>query len=844
MREKQEREQQEVKLKSQEDLRRINDETRNTLARTSRTLMDNFERMEPWQQFAVGGLFAYVMWKAWKSDGKFLGLIPYSWVPTGLVGTYLYMRLIQGNDNALNDMAGMGQRGVNILGNLAQNGLRRLNVMGPPEGDRLLRELAVMHKFFDQRAFERIYPASVAFTALAEAKLGNIAAGFRTEAGGYTFTAPPGSQLHLELFGENGRGGICQRRGYNAAAVSAYMRNSSPQVTRAITSFFFVTGAQDPANREVVQRIEKARRDMATPTNPAPSYLDIAGPLRAEVLRIIGRGHLMAQTPPLSQQNFAQVIGSMMETPERERFQVDTSQTSDLLGSPRRLRERGLYTLGNTTPIVDAVNLAAERTAFKNQLVLGFTEWRGNMVAHGILNAASSTRVQMRVAEIVALVDAPHNKPLREVHLALERLKYYVMVAAHGSSSHPLTAEIIDRQILAVLPPPAVADANGMLDRLLRGGTDIIRGFNNLIRLDGRFYEPRNLNDVLTFLNADSFRTFGPLRSLNAQGFDHLRGRVTFYKQQFDRMRDRGGLGGIGADDRNIRRTAERMVDAPGSTLVGAPRFPDRATAITGVMNGLRQNATFAERVDERERMFATQVSTELLLAFITDHRTNGNHVLSERLADRVLSPTEMRNLDTFMGNLFTSTMGPIASADNVSLGYYGRLDAVDTIQDALKDDISVANLNGLDYDTAAGGNAALAATGRLMRAYLLINHTPPLAPPAAAIIPELQARMLKIGEKTELSWYRRYHAAGTAGIAAAPPPPPALNRADLRRLPHYQPAALRVIIQGLQTLGVGEAARGGALPAPPAAPVADPATPAAQPILRDSLERVAADRT
>ncbi len=752
--EQREKDQQTLRLQSQRDLHIIDLAMRKNLENAKRTPLENWDRQSPETQFMIGAALAVGAYFMLTSKNKAV-----AWTPWVLGGIWGYMTLIQGNDKALNDMLNFGQEAVNTVGSGIKGIGSTLGWVKSSEGQSMLERLSKMEDFFNTRAFEKIYPSAVAFTTLAEVQLKHLALALHPAGNGFVFSAGKGHAATEEM------DGIIKRRGYDRNAVYSYINNGRVEVTRALTSTFFVLGSRDSQYQADAKEVEDARRKLATTNNAVPSYGDITDPkIRGKYINIVRRGLEMAQEKPYNGMTFAGLVETMMQTPERKRYQMDTAEEigTYLDAAGNHKTELALYTGSNKELDKDT---AREKKNFSEELVgKEWTEFLNN-IAPIMLHKSAKDRLQTHFEEIWKVATTG---TVQEKLQATERLKYVTLVAAVRNTALPLDQDEIDKN---VIPEVSVREAGGIIKYLLKLGEGTLNWANeNILTVSGRFTAVRDLNSVKAFLQDGSWKTFGTMESLNKRGFGLLIARLEHFRKKFNEARDRGIPGPV-AHNNNVARAAEIILDKQIKKDANyLKRFGDnRDAAIAAIKTALIGNNTslvsqltqdrYLDQINNLEQYFAQRIANSVVLAFLTDHRKNGAHELSKTLEDRVLSPIEERNLVKELDEVYEKL---VENVNDPTVGTVARAEVISELEWA--DKVTVAILTGRDVSKSDDANASHQDAIRLARLYAMID---PNAMPAGAGNQEaiIQGKIKTIVETFALTWSKRYLAQQT-GIA------------------------------------------------------------------------------
>ncbi len=605
-----ERKQNLQKLSSEMERQKIDKSIAETTERRNRTIYDNFGRMETWQQWAVAGLGVYALYKMWNSKSKVLNA-----VPPALVGTYLYLRLVNGDDNALQTMTGAGQTFVNRIGDFLKPVGRSLGILpqDPQEVER--SRLALMGRYMDQKAFLSEYPNSLAFLTLSETTMGSLASAFRitgSPRGPFqtSLFAAPTDPLHVEM------DGIVRQRKYDRQMVFSMFERDNPRISSALGTVFYHIAAKNPRNREKVRLVEEARRSAAPLTADGridASYDRITnGAARTAYVDLVREGSLQAMTTHAGK-TFAKMIEELLRpaAPEAEPDLAEHISVADRYDSARGFRRAEAGVLAIRERPLDptrAPSLTAFRTEFEETLS------RLTRTPSPILDEAAAKRY--RAAGERILTDAPGEpvRPLPTILATLHRLEYAVNVAAlKRGAGLPVTIDDMNEILEGFDNPGWVQNSLATVGNFIN---------RTLVTLDSGFRNVDNIESVKTILRGRFFAGA-------VNGGDHFSSLTKHLNETQSRVH-------------RMRRAKEEFVNALDPATIA--RMGGRGTA-----------EQFAERMMDRpeyqqilidaERDFAQGVATDLAEAMLGTHRRNGNHLLTRNPAERRVSPVEEENI-------------------------------------------------------------------------------------------------------------------------------------------------------------------------------------------------------
>ncbi len=589
-----------------EEFNKLRTDVTQNILRQNNTFMDNFRTMEPWQQLAVTGLGAYALYKMWNSKSRIVQAIP-----PALVGTYLYLRLVNGDPNALNTMVTAGTGILRPLVGAVRGGFNRAGLFVDQETEDRNR-LAIMGRYFDQKGFASLYPYSLSFMTLSEVPMRHLGGAFRVTMNDrnqptMSLSGPPGSPLYAQMEG------ICRSRSYDRGMVFGMFEQNNPMISESLGTVFYSLAASRPENAAEARLVESARITSAGPTPPPGSVMEnsygmIRDPAaRAAYVNLVRRGMMLAQSPAYANRPFHTVIAELANGgPE---VQPDLAEHITVADRTSRLpAERRVHTLGPAESLNNnrAESLTLLREEFEQSLERRLTPFlepdaikRVNEAANLILNS---------------------NKPLQETRLLQQQLEYTLLVAAIRNGEAKLTALNVNDVIgennatwLASLPDH------------LRTWTE-----RNVVGITSSFRRVSGIDDVLNIISGRlGSEITGP-----GTGFDTLRKHLEERKRQISQMR--------------TPESAQKL-------LVAALQAQDPA-AVTR-LGGPAAAGEFARRIldtdqyrndifNHLEQAYAQSIATDIAEAMLTTHRRAGPpHSLDAIPADRRVTLVEMSNI-------------------------------------------------------------------------------------------------------------------------------------------------------------------------------------------------------
>ncbi len=818
---KRDQEQNLLRLRTQQDIVQIDQKTQKMLENMGRTFMENFERLDaPWQWAAIAAI-AYLGYKAWTTDAKFMYFIPYKTLPLLVGGVMAYQTMIAGQSPG-EAMNGIGS-GVQSIVNWGVDGIfgiaRQFRAINPPQQEFLFRQVEMMSRFFNERTFINIYPAVVGFTAMAQVPVDKISAAFNPVPGGpgnrWTFDPDhPTFDAALQ--------GVMKRDQMDDNLVRQSLRGpNNVHITKALAGLFYTIGARKPANRVRAAGIEKRRRDLATAANPQPSHDMIpAGPELTDYVRLVNEGLEDSRRPPYAGKNLSVLIGEFLEGNLDDRRFIDGAENVPDVNLLRP-GERNLQVLRNgaAPPPVEGFrnSAAAERLEHVARLTTEYREFLDFCRRHHqIITADAEAALLPRFNGIVG--DPAASLP--DINLAISQLKYAILAGANSTTALPMTAATVNT--LGIPPSGTVATFLSTI-----GGW--LATFNrNILTVSRNFHRVESMQDIVNILN-DRFIAVGGPTSINNRGFPRLRAEAERYRRLFETMRNDGATLGIGGARDNRRRAATAFRASLDPLMLAPPAahgtFGSAKNADGAIFNIVDRGpyANYNAGINRMEKFYATEAANDILLALLTNHRSSGLHDPTIQLADRILTPREEGNIQRRWQQRWTLIVG---DGNDPSLGYWGRVETHERVRaaEALP---GAAALEAVDVKNPARAQTALDQVATISQAYLYLHHSRNLPPPLGGRFndTELKSKILAIARSFEKCWYETNISRPPADVADP-------IRSDLRGRHGYTPANLAILRDTMRIMDIGNFKRH---PLPfPTSP-----DPKPKPVLRDSIHHI-----
>ena len=611
--------------------------------RRGRNFMENFGMLEPWQQYAVIGLGLFAAYKLWKKPGRFLGVIPYWTIPTGVVGYYLYRRLFMGDHDAINTITGNVQSGLNQIADVGRN-IFNIGVDTTEQRDE--KNLAVVSQFLSQQAFLEHFPIAAPMMTVAQIEMRHFA-GSAFEAkmagGGISYSLySPAQNETIEEARANGRElprtnnlynraqQIIKQRRYNSDTLHHIFHDYNTPIAQSVGNVFYQLAARKQGNRERRDIIEQARLGSATFSRTGTSshsYDNIRDPrIKAMYVDMIieGRGIALREHPNKSLvEVIATFVNERQQLPERP-------DNAERVTVPNMLRPAQIAVLNTReTPLT---NIRADSTTLiRNEFQSFLDTWRNPRI--NVLSSNASDDLKNFADQ---LLNDP-SKPLPEILRILEQVKYAVLVAAAArAGGAPLGVDDVAQMI----------GAAGSADRLnpVTILASVGRFINDRLQIFSNFQHITSLSQVDTLLQQ---RFFSGVES-GVGRLAALRKQLVTHRARFDRMRNPESAAKI-----FINALPPAILERFGSNDV------ERRQRLGDFLRRMIADGPYRTFIDQGEQYYAQRVTNDILIAQITVHQRTGDHRIDTDPNARFVSPIEEQNLIANNEFLLSNILGP-----------------------------------------------------------------------------------------------------------------------------------------------------------------------------------------
>lgn len=594
-----------------------------------KTISQNIESFYENNPKLAMGFAILALWGGWKmltTDKKLLGFIPWKTFPILALGTYAYLRVIKGDENALDTMLSNAKRFTDSMGSGISSVFNR-GLLPPTVAQQDRQRIQQLLTFFQNEGMMERAGEIAPLLTVASVKSRHLAGNaFNFEADGngnfnaYLF-APQGSAMQIEVDNVIRARGYDRNRVYGAFADPIRNRN----ITFAMAGVYARLASRDVRYRHIATEVEQSMSGQVSDSGFIsfnPEALPTADLKQKYALLVnMGRNIAITQYPD---KPLYELVDLLVTPPTVDR--LDTAEGAEAPGrgaNQTREAERALYA-ERERPLETNRNLSIQRIEADFQEFTAF--W------------SSGNRPMLAPDAVKRLNEYVHNRlqsgePLAKLLEMSEKLKYALLVAAATRiSGGPLTAADIQDSLVPEDRPIA----------------DFFTNIGNWI--NQRFTVSSHLQDINNLANVEAIVQQRPFTSgiESTGGLPLLLKQITSHRARFALLRD------------SNRLTQQFIESLPPDTInrFGAP--PPAARAILqALILRLAGSPAFQQMINQGEQYYAQRVTNDLVTAQLTTHRRTGDHVLDANPADRWISPIEERNLVTNNEFLLTSILGP-----------------------------------------------------------------------------------------------------------------------------------------------------------------------------------------
>jgi len=537
-----------------------------------------------------------------------------------MFGWFAYDRFVNGNENAVNDMANGMKKVAQFSGEKISSALR---ARGLKADRRPIDRINAMGDFLELHKLP-VGPAMTGMACLSSVKLKTIAEAFvpfvEGERLGGVLTIDQGDRTGMEqetdtgyLLGKELKGAM-RKMGLKADEKEntfQYMGDNNLEVSKGIAHVFFLLAANRPKNMETADEIGKQLSSVGSYDN-LPQNLKT----RYQEMVVEGRQIAIDEYPNHSLVEIVESLNSRRKT-EKEKL----ADTAAVIDDPRMVpaRKNEFQTLG------EPQKMSSPNALAKNSL-LGLLE---NDVEEFLQNCRDSKLLTLDGSDELKrkfYVIRRSNSPITDILQATEKLKYAVMVTA-TKDRDPLT-----REKVITMTGPADLTAKAFLSRLENYLSQYV------ISLPRNFHTVSSLGDVRSMLNEPWFGQ-GPVSSLGV-GFKDLEQRIDAYQKQVQDLKDLDAL-------------AERAAGALPPKIVRL--FDNDPKKLRSALKTIVSQSSFIKRIDRAEAHLSQRMASALARSTALIATPDGYGRREDRLA---ITPKEQGNLVKEFDLLFLDVIG------------------------------------------------------------------------------------------------------------------------------------------------------------------------------------------
>ncbi|HLD32794.1 MAG TPA: hypothetical protein VJB10_04360 [Candidatus Peribacteraceae bacterium] len=606
----------------------------------NRTMMDNFYNMSGKEKFFGIAIASFAAYKMVSSSSRILKTIPFA-----LAGVYFYQRMVLGDKQPLNKWGKFTQDVVKLTGKPIRAGLEKMNILAPQSD---IDALNIMSNFLEEKDIVTSKPIAQSLAAMAQVKLGTIASNLSIDrnSGSALLEVSDNSLLTLEI------SEIARRNNWDRALIVRGLQENQGEVSDAMAEVMLLIGAEDYP--DIQDRLEKKMNAQGVRTI---QEIRDNGESKADYFTLIERGRQKAQTE-YADMDFLDIIQRF----SREEKPASTvTDNADHIESPlsagNRENERKLYGEVRT----HALGLQTRNELLREN---GLANREIREALHTLRNFASSPKEIIDAGAETFLLqrfDALCEKgdtPLGEILIAIEQLKYGILIDALSAKKIPLNRDNVNDIVGG--PSGVLESITSFVNRSIVGASSHFGAIENLGNLDSILAE----------------RIASGVRSSDEAGLVNLRRRIDTYNNFFTRLRQADVL-----NPTLVKDLEDELGKEASAFLERIFAMPDRA-----------------KRIDLMEKYLAQRMTNAVATAMLTEHRANGVHTLITDPAKRFITPREEQNLLKEFDELFASIVDGKGVSSNLSErkpgseGMWEMVDLLNTNIESFERDIPALN--------------------------------------------------------------------------------------------------------------------------------------------------------
>ncbi len=587
--------------------------------------IDNFRNADPKLQMVAIGAGLFLGYKMLKADSS-LGRIAMA----GGLGYFAYDRFVNGNENALNDMAAGLKTFVKFNGNLLKNVAREAGLRLPRnEQDKL----ELMEDFLLKNRM-RMGPAATAMSMLSSVKLKHVADAFipdlsSGELGGEVRVTNKTVQGRLLLKSLKAQMEAAGMKSSEQKATIDYICEHNVATGQGVAQIFYLLAGSESQNIARATKIEEALTQYG-------SYNAMPADLKEDYMRLVLEGKQIAATR-YGDQRFMDVVSDLNLRKENEKkIKVDTAMDIQNPRIPSRAREFDAMDEVNQAPALTTAPSDVLRDG--GSVDQDCTEFIENCQISEVLDPSACDTLKAKFDVI-----RETSTDLEEALQVIEQLKYAVLIE---STRHEVPLSDAD---IILLTGPNDLTATAILNSV----TGFLARFS--LSLPGRgFGRIGSLADVRSLLNQPIVGA-GPLNTDSAV-LTKLQERMNVYDKQM-------------ADLRNVDLMAQRMVSKLPSSVIDS--FGGDKKKVAEFVRPLLNETNYSVLLGRAEAQLGQRMANALVRAT----RLNASLDGFGRFAEQGITPIEAGNLSREFDTLFQTIIG------DPSKGFAGMWQNVESIK-------------------------------------------------------------------------------------------------------------------------------------------------------------------
>lgn len=674
--------------------------TKERLRREARTGSQNFMALPPAAKWVLGISAGAMIWSAWRSKKSWP-----KWLLAGGVATYAYLALGKGDLHAQDTMLNAAVKGVDLSVEKVKDLLRKAKLLSPKEDQDYAMHIA---RVLEGKGFEKFRELATALAAIHGMDASIAASNFHPVGDGVTGEFDFGDDLNdavrdrfVRLASRNDprvRGVIdsslrtegtkqlfrqaiddqIRKNRLDREGTYRYFKENSSEIGSGFADICRQVASARIENKDLAAIVEQERNGMKPPRDIDRSRNPAARQAAAKLLAI----GLSILAKDFAGKTIMDVIVALGETREGAGKLRDTAQRIDVQNPEWRSTHQKEITLRDRAKKAPDANTVGNLDSYVRA---DFKEFADNAEQMQILDQSGNNYlVDVLFPEIMG-----GSEPLTTKLLAIEKLKYGVLVAAANKGGLPIGSADLENVFRA---DGIKRTAGTIIDKA-------VSWFNrNLFGITGHFQDMENVASLQAMFK--NFVLLKDVKSLEGKNFDDLNKALANYKGRFDRLRDKNQM----AED------ALRRLGADAAAKLG--KREDAKTFLAE----LYAHPDYQRSINETEKLFALKSAQEIVTAMLTVHMGSGIHQREQDKDNRVITPTEQDNIIAMLAVHYADLVEDGAGR----IGGFGQVDAAQAIFAGFKPE-NVKYEEEITKDGKQGRKEAIASLQRIGALYLIL---------------------------------------------------------------------------------------------------------------------------